>query len=32
MHDDGIAFYLSNNGVWLTDYINPKYIIKEEED
>lgn len=32
MHDDGIAFYLSNNGVWLTDYVNPKYIIKEEED
>ena len=23
----GIKFYLSNNGVWLTDYVSPKYII-----
>jgi len=28
MYDDGIIFYLSLNDVWLTDYINPKYIIK----
>lgn len=28
MHDDGIAFYLSANGVWLTDFVNAKYISK----
>ena len=27
MREDGIKFYLSNNGVWLTDYVDPKYII-----
>ena len=27
MSEDGIKFYLSNNGVWLTDYVSPKYII-----
>lgn len=26
MINDGIKFYLSNNNVWLTDYIHPKYI------
>ena len=26
MHRDGIPFYLSDNGVWLTDYIDTKYI------
>ncbi|KKN14931.1 hypothetical protein LCGC14_0991180 [marine sediment metagenome] len=26
MHEDGIKFYLSNNGVWLTDSVNPKYL------
>lgn len=26
MHQDGILFYCSDNGVWLTDYIDPKYI------
>lgn len=26
MHSDGCLFYLSKNGVWLTDYIDPKYI------
>lgn len=25
MFDDGINFYCSNNGVWLTDYIDTKY-------
>ena len=28
MHDDGILFYCSTNGVWLTNYIDPKYIGK----
>ena len=28
MHEDGIKFYLSNNNVWLTDYVDVKYIIK----
>lgn len=28
MHEDGIAFYLSANEVWLTDFINAKYISK----
>lgn len=26
MHEDGIKFYLSKNGVWLTKYVNWKYI------
>ena len=26
MFDDGIKFYRSNNGVWLTEKVNPKYI------
>jgi len=26
MHDDGLKFFLSDNGVWLTDQIDPKYI------
>ena len=28
MYDDGKKFYLSENGVWLTDYIELKYIFK----
>ncbi|WP_407404014.1 RNA 2'-phosphotransferase [Chryseobacterium sp.] len=28
MHEDGILFYLSENGVWLTDFVDPKYISK----
>lgn len=28
MTDDGIKFYKSTNGVWLTDHIDPKYITK----
>jgi putative RNA 2'-phosphotransferase len=27
MYADGFTFYLSNNGVWLTDHIPSKYII-----
>lgn len=26
MAADGICFYLSNNGVWLTKFVNPSYI------
>lgn len=26
MYQDGIKFYLSDNDVWLTDYVNPQYI------
>ncbi len=26
MHHDGLRFYLSDNGVWLTDFIQPEYI------
>lgn len=29
MNQDGIKFYLSNNGVWLTEYVSPKYIIDQ---
>ena len=27
MREDGIKFYLSENGVWLTEYVDPKYIL-----
>lgn len=27
MHDDGFGFYISENGVWLTDRVPQKYII-----
>ena len=27
MIKDGVKFYLSNNGVWLTDYVDTKYFI-----
>ncbi|MFK8012397.1 MAG: RNA 2'-phosphotransferase [Marinicellaceae bacterium] len=26
MHEDGLLFYLSNNGVWLTEFVPVKYI------
>lgn len=26
MHRDGIRFYLSQNGVWLTKYVKPQYV------
>jgi len=28
MFQDGISFYQSENGVWLTDYVSPDYILK----
>lgn len=28
MFDDGRKFYLSNNGVWLTDFVDKKYFLK----
>lgn len=27
MHNDGIKFFLSKNGVWLTDNVQPKYFL-----
>lgn len=32
MRNDGIKFYYSNNGVWLTDYVDPKYIVRPAAD
>jgi putative RNA 2'-phosphotransferase len=26
MHRDGLSLYLSDNGVWLTDHVPPRYI------
>lgn len=26
MHEDGVKFYLSNNNVWLTEFVDSKYI------
>lgn len=26
MYRDGVRFYLSDNGVWLTDYVSPRYV------
>lgn len=30
MHRKGIKFYLSENGVWLTEYVSPEYLIWEK--
>lgn len=30
MHNNGLAFYLSDNGVWLTDHVAPQYIKLEK--
>jgi putative RNA 2'-phosphotransferase len=32
MAEDGHRFFLSRNGVWLTDYVDSKYIINKFED
>ncbi len=32
MIEDGVVFYLSDNGVWLTDFVNKKYLSIEEGD
>lgn len=29
MYEDGIKFFISNNNVWLTDFIGSRYIIEE---
>lgn len=29
MHEAGFQFYLSKNGVWLTDYVEPQFIVFE---
>ncbi len=29
MHQDGIAFFLSENKVWLTDYVPPEYLFEQ---
>lgn len=31
MHEDGIKFFLSRNDVWLTDFVDAKYIIGVDE-
>jgi putative RNA 2'-phosphotransferase len=28
MYEDGISFYLSDNNVWLTDFVDAKYILQ----
>lgn len=30
MYRNGIKFYLSENGVWLTEYVSPEYLIWKE--
>ena len=32
MHRDGLAFYRSANGVWLTDAVPPSYLSREDQD
>jgi len=31
MHDEGHIFYLSDNGVWLTERVPPVYILPNQE-
>lgn len=31
MYEDGIKFYLSNNGVWLVKFVDWKYVINNKE-
>lgn len=31
MYADGFQFYISDNGVWLTDNVPPKYLTRNEE-
>lgn len=30
MHQEGYPFYLSDNGVWLTDFVPPKYLTQNK--
>lgn len=32
MHDAGMKFFLSANGVWLTDYVPPQYLLPPRAD
>jgi len=32
MHEDGIKFYLSNNSVWLTEYVGVEYVVSNNID
>ena len=32
MHDDGFVFFLADNGVWLTDHVPEKYLLKSIND
>ena len=31
MHEDGIEFFCSDNGVWLTNFVDPKYLKVHEQ-
>jgi len=31
MHDDGYLFFISDNGVWLTDFVPPKYFNRKDQ-
>ena len=32
MYGDGVVFYLSENGVWLTKAVSPEYLEREQTD
>ena len=32
MHEDGHLFYLSNNGVWLTEFVQVEYLLNHPKD